>query len=216
VCDRTRINPAKIRFNIAVPSDRVPPRTRPGGARRIRGGLAGRGVSVRNGGSFQGGSPVAQHFRRGRVAPGRALVRRWRRRPRSIRSRASARAARTADPAHQGGHPVWATRGNQGDRDRRHRAGPVLRDDARRHGRGGSAGGPRRPRTRPRTELGSARARPAQHRRRPEEQGGVALVLDLVLRADCLFEGFRPGVMERLGLGPTCASSGIRASSTAA
>ncbi|MFI5398537.1 MAG: CaiB/BaiF CoA transferase family protein [Candidatus Binatia bacterium] len=32
---------------------------------------------------------------------------------------------------------------------------------------------------------------------------GVALVLDLVQRADALFEGFRPGVMERLGLGPT-------------
>jgi len=31
---------------------------------------------------------------------------------------------------------------------------------------------------------------------------GVALVLDLVDRADALFEGFRPGVMERLGLGP--------------
>lgn len=34
---------------------------------------------------------------------------------------------------------------------------------------------------------------------------GVALVLDLVQRADGLFEGNRPGVMERLGLGPeTC------------
>lgn len=32
---------------------------------------------------------------------------------------------------------------------------------------------------------------------------GVALVLDMVQRADALFEGFRPGVMERLGLGPT-------------
>lgn len=32
---------------------------------------------------------------------------------------------------------------------------------------------------------------------------GAALVLDLVQRADALFEGFRPGVMERLGLGPT-------------
>jgi alpha-methylacyl-CoA racemase len=31
---------------------------------------------------------------------------------------------------------------------------------------------------------------------------GVGLVLDLVERADILLEGFRPGVMERLGLGP--------------
>ncbi|MFZ1833560.1 MAG: CoA transferase, partial [Pseudomonadales bacterium] len=31
---------------------------------------------------------------------------------------------------------------------------------------------------------------------------GVALVLDLVEQADALFEGNRPGVMERLGLGP--------------
>ena len=30
----------------------------------------------------------------------------------------------------------------------------------------------------------------------------VALVLKLVGKADCLIEGFRPGVMERLGLGP--------------
>ena len=35
--------------------------------------------------------------------------------------------------------------------------------------------------------------------KRPE---AVALVLDLVARADGLIEGFRPGVMERLGLGP--------------
>ena len=32
--------------------------------------------------------------------------------------------------------------------------------------------------------------------------GGTALVLDLVERADVLLEGFRPGVTERLGLGP--------------
>ena len=35
--------------------------------------------------------------------------------------------------------------------------------------------------------------------KRPE---GTACVLDLVDRADVLIEGFRPGVMERLGLGP--------------
>ncbi|MFT4187440.1 MAG: CaiB/BaiF CoA-transferase family protein [Aeromicrobium sp.] len=32
--------------------------------------------------------------------------------------------------------------------------------------------------------------------------GGVDLVLDLVAKADILIEGFRPGVTERLGLGP--------------
>lgn len=32
--------------------------------------------------------------------------------------------------------------------------------------------------------------------------GGVQLVLDLCEDADAIFEGFRPGVMERLGLGP--------------
>ncbi len=32
--------------------------------------------------------------------------------------------------------------------------------------------------------------------------GGVALVLELVERADALVEGFRPGVTERLGVGP--------------
>jgi alpha-methylacyl-CoA racemase len=32
---------------------------------------------------------------------------------------------------------------------------------------------------------------------------GVELALDLVARADALIEGFRPGTMERLGLGPT-------------
>lgn len=35
-----------------------------------------------------------------------------------------------------------------------------------------------------------------------KEPEGLALVLSLVDRADILLEGFRPGVMERLGLGP--------------
>jgi len=35
-----------------------------------------------------------------------------------------------------------------------------------------------------------------------KDPGAVALVLDLIGAADALIEGFRPGVMERLGLGP--------------
>ncbi len=35
-----------------------------------------------------------------------------------------------------------------------------------------------------------------------KSEGGVALVLELVARADALVEGFRPGVAERMGLGP--------------
>ena len=38
--------------------------------------------------------------------------------------------------------------------------------------------------------------------KRPE---GIELVLRLIGEADCLVEGFRPGVMERLGLGPDAA-----------
>ena len=44
--------------------------------------------------------------------------------------------------------------------------------------------------------------------KRPE---GVALILRLCARADALFEGFRPGAMERLGLGPdTCLAKNPR------
>ena len=50
--------------------------------------------------------------------------------------------------------------------------------------------------------------------KRPE---GAALVLRLAERADVLVEGFRPGVMERLGLGPDAgAGRAIRGWSTAA
>src|SRR5262245_15651676 len=35
-----------------------------------------------------------------------------------------------------------------------------------------------------------------------KQPAGVAALLDLIERADGLVEGFRPGVMERLGLGP--------------
>ena len=35
-----------------------------------------------------------------------------------------------------------------------------------------------------------------------KDQDDIGLLLNLVARADVLLEGFRPGVMERLGLGP--------------
>ena len=87
-----------------------------------------------------------------------------------------------------------------------HRPRPVRRHDAGRHGRR------RRPR-RPRAER--ARRRPG-HAARPtcsdrgrrsigvdlKHPDGVEAVLPLVEQADGLIEGFRPGVIERLGLGP--------------
>ncbi len=45
---------------------------------------------------------------------------------------------------------------------------------------------------------------------------GIETVLRLVERADVIMEGFRPGVTERLGLGPeVCLARGTRQSSTA-
>ena len=44
-----------------------------------------------------------------------------------------------------------------------------------------------------------------------KDPGDVARVLELVAGADALIEGFRPGVMERLGLGPdVCAARNAR------
>ena len=45
---------------------------------------------------------------------------------------------------------------------------------------------------------------------------GLDTALGLLDQADALFEGFRPGVMERLGLGPDAVLSATRAWSTAA
>jgi alpha-methylacyl-CoA racemase len=56
--------------------------------------------------------------------------------------------------------------------------------------------------------LGRGRRSAAVNLKHPE---GVAVVLRLVERADALVEGFRPGVMERLGLGPeVCAARNPR------
>src|SRR5262249_8794074 len=49
-------------------------------------------------------------------------------------------------------------------------------------------------------------ARPAQpHMVTQRGRRSIALDLDLFERAEIVFEGFRPGVMERLGLGPDVA-----------
>lgn len=36
----------------------------------------------------------------------------------------------------------------------------------------------------------------------PKTKSGLALLRKLIAQADVLIEGFRPGVMERMGLGP--------------
>ena len=49
-----------------------------------------------------------------------------------------------------------------------------------------------------------------------QQPEGPAVVLRLAAKADGLIEPFRPGVAERLGIGPDACSRPIRASSTAA
>ena len=88
---------------------------------------------------------------------------------------------------------------------RRLRAAPrtvVGRHDPRRPRRGRRA---RRPAFRPEVEDRRARAvaaRQVQHRGRPERVDDLAVARRLVERADVVLEGFRPGVMARLGLAP--------------
>jgi alpha-methylacyl-CoA racemase len=69
---------------------------------------------------------------------------------------------------------------------------------------------------RPGTARSRAAARQAPRSRRlleldAKSEAGRTAVLELVARADVLVEGFRPGVMERLGLGPeACAAANPR------
>ena len=97
-------------------------------------------------------------------------------------------------------------RGHQDPRDRGHRPRSVRRHDAGRHGR-------RRHPRRPRRSASRAATRPTppadvlNRGRRSigvdlKNPDGVETLLALVEQADALIEGFRPGVAERLGIGP--------------
>ena len=72
---------------------------------------------------------------------------------------------------------------------------------------GGASPAPRRP-----DLLLRGRRSVALDLKDPARQGRL---LALVERADVLIEGYRPGVAERLGVGPTCASPATRGWSTA-
>ena len=111
-------------------------------------------------------------------------------------------AARAGVSAAQESVPRWDRCRAEGRRDRGHRARAVRRDAAGGHGRRRDAHrappGDRRaaPRATCSTAAAAASASTSSTRR------AAALVLELCERADALIEGFRPGVMERLGLGP--------------
>ena len=84
--------------------------------------------------------------------------------------------------------------------------GPFAGDDARRHGRRRAARRPAR-RRRPRPRQRERRIDVMLRGRRSvtldlKSASGAEAALRLAERADALIEGFRPGVMERLGLGP--------------
>jgi acetyl esterase/lipase len=92
----------------------------------------------------------------------------------------------------------------QGHRNGGPGARPVCRHDAGRHGRAGAAHRPARPgAARHAAALLLHRPQPPLHRRGPQVRPKAWRWSSACsVSADALIEGFRPGVMERLGLGP--------------
>ena len=85
----------------------------------------------------------------------------------------------------------------------RDRTGPVRGDAARRPGRGRRPGrAPRRRAAAPADDPATTCSRAPLGGGDLKDPAGLAGVLRLVERADVLIEGYRPGVAERLGLGP--------------
>ena len=99
----------------------------------------------------------------------------------------------------KGGWGERAVGGGADCRDRGDRAGTVCRDDAGGSWGGGYSGGSAGSGAASTDILARSRRAVAVDLKRPE---GVAVLRDLARGADGLIEGFRPGVMERLGLGP--------------
>ena len=82
---------------------------------------------------------------------------------------------------------------------RRHRPRPVCLHDAGRHGRRRGHARSRRRQENPKSVAGRGRKVVELDLK---DKASIPQVLDLLANADALIEGFRPGVMERLGLGP--------------